>query len=176
MMGEACNPPNAQPATPIRGGLAGWQVRKLGALAAGGDLRALTAAGLAREVRLSTFHFSRAFRSTMGVTPGRWLTRARVDRARILLGEEGITVSEVARRVGYRGAPQLARAFRAHFDVCPSRFRKMSAEAPARPAPAGPPLTDNGRRPARPDRFRPSDLDAALSVTALRPSGGIPAP
>ena len=49
-----------------RGGLAGWQVRKLETLARG-DLRGLTARRLAQEVRLSLFHFTRAFSSTMGV-------------------------------------------------------------------------------------------------------------
>lgn len=119
---------------PTRGGLAGWQLRKLDALAAGDDLRLLTAAGLAREVRLSPCHFSRMFSITRGVTPGRWLTRARVDRARTLLNEDGLTISEVARRVGYRGAPQLTRAFRRHYGVCPSRYRWMRAEDPAEQA------------------------------------------
>lgn len=128
-----------QAAWPARGGLAGWQVRKLNALVRG-DLRTLTAAGLAREVRLSPFHFTRAFSATMGVTPGRWLTRARVERAQALLGDPALSVYEIARQVGYRGAPQLTRAFRLHVGVSPSGYRELS-----RPRPRGRPARPTGR-------------------------------
>jgi len=117
----------------VKGGLAGWQVRRLHVLA-GGDLRALTAARLAEEARLSPFYFTRAFGSAMGTTPGRWLTRARVERARDLLHDPALSVSEIARQVGYRGAPQLTRAFRAHFGTSPSAFREENqAERPEWP-------------------------------------------
>jgi AraC family transcriptional regulator len=108
---------------PVRGGLAGWQVRKLNALTRG-DLRQLTAAGLAVEVRLSPFHFNRVFSATMGLTPGRWLTRARVQRAQALLLDPTLSISEVAQAVGYKGPPQLTRAFRSHLRTTPSEYRR----------------------------------------------------
>lgn len=129
MTAEPADPdPGRTRATPARGGLAGWQVRRLNALA-DGDLRPLTAAALAREVRLSPYHFTRAFSSSMGTTPGRWLTRARVERARDLLEDPGLSVTEVARQVGYKGAPQLTRAFRCQIGESPTRYRELKQVA-----------------------------------------------
>ena len=112
-------------AAPARGGLPGWQIRKLQRLAEA-DPGAFDYADLAQEVGLSPFHFHRAFQTSMGVPPGRWLTELRLERARTLLETSTLTVSEVARTVGYRGAPQLTRAFKARFVVSPSQYRSAA--------------------------------------------------
>lgn len=111
------------PQPPSRGGLAGWQVKRLGDLAAG-DLRGLTIVGLAGAVRLSPFHFTRAFAATMGTTPGQWLIALRHERAKFLLDETEFSIAEVARQVGYSGAPQLTRAFRALTGQTPTGYRR----------------------------------------------------
>lgn len=110
-----------QPAS--RGGLAGWQVKRLGELA-GGDLRGLTIVGLAGAVRLSPFHFTRAFAATMGTTPGRWLIALRHERAKVLLDHTELSIANVARQVGYSGAPQLTRAFRSLTGQTPTGYRR----------------------------------------------------
>lgn len=105
------------------GGLAGWQVRALHRRAQG-DIRGLTPSVLASEARLSVHHFSRAFRRSLGLPPGRWLTQIRVARARVLLTTTDMGIGAIARDVGYRGAPQLARAFRGQVGVTPLAFRR----------------------------------------------------
>lgn len=113
----------APPRAPARGGLAGWQVRRLTQILEG-DLRALTVAQMAREVRLSPKHFSRAFSASMGLSPSHRLIQARVERAAELLTGTDLPVSEIARRVGYRSAPQLTRAFSARYGEPPSSYRR----------------------------------------------------
>ena len=108
---------------PARGGLAGWQIRRLQDLAAG-DLRGLTILKLAENVRLSPFHFTRAFTAAMGTTPGQWLIALRQERAKALLDGTELGVAEVAREVGYSGAPQLTRAFRTLTGLTPSEYRR----------------------------------------------------
>jgi transcriptional regulator GlxA family with amidase domain len=89
-----------------------------------GDLRGLSTIELAREARLSVHHFSRAFRRSFGQSPGRWLTDRRIDRARELLTTTDRGVVDIARTVGYSGAPQLARPFHARFGVSPLAYRR----------------------------------------------------
>ena len=51
------------------------------------------------------------------------LTAVRMNRAAELLRTRGLTVREVAYRVGYRQPAQFAKAFRRHHGVSPSDFR-----------------------------------------------------
>lgn len=117
--------PNGDERTrPARGGLAGWQLRRVRALAAG-DLRRLCPSDMAAAARLSPFHFSRAFKVSTGLPPARWLARARLERAAALLRDTRLTVGEIADQVGYGGASQFARAFRRETGCSPQAYRRL---------------------------------------------------
>ena len=78
---------------------------------------------IARRVASSRRQLQRAY-SEIGETTFRdHLTRVRMDRAAELLSTRGLTVREVAFRVGYRQPAQFAKAFRRHHDASPSDFR-----------------------------------------------------
>jgi len=51
-----------------------------------------------------------------------------MDRAARLLADRGLTVREVARRVGYRQPAQFAKAFRRHLGVAPSDYRSRASD------------------------------------------------
>jgi AraC-like DNA-binding protein len=72
---------------------------------------AITVTEMAGWANLSRGHFSRWFAGRMGKTPMRYVKERRVARAKALLSE-GVGVEEVSRRVGYRDAAELARAYR----------------------------------------------------------------
>ena len=55
----------------------------------------LTVSILAAEAGYSPAHFIRAFRGAYGETPGRYLTRRRMERACELLRSVNLTVTEV---------------------------------------------------------------------------------
>ena len=57
-----------------------------------------------------------------------------MDRAADLLSTRGLTVREVAHRVGYRQPAQFAKAFRRHLGVAPSDYRANGARPHARAA------------------------------------------
>jgi AraC-like DNA-binding protein len=63
-----------------------------------------------------------------------------MERAGELLRSRGMTVREVAHRVGYRQPAQFAKAFRRHHGAAPSAFRSTHrftrTEAPAHTAAA----------------------------------------
>lgn len=79
--------------------------------------------GIARRVASSRRQLQRAYSEIGGTTFREHLTQVRMDRAAELLGHRGMTVREVAQRVGYRQPAQFAKAFRRHLGVAPSDYR-----------------------------------------------------
>jgi AraC-like DNA-binding protein len=78
------------------------------------------AAGLAN---LSADHFSRLFRAQTGIPFRRYGVDVRLDRARHLLEETSMTVSEIAEALGYDDVFLFSRQCKARFGVAPSRLR-----------------------------------------------------
>jgi AraC-like DNA-binding protein len=71
----------------------------------------------------SPFHFARAFRDVYGETPGRYLTRRRVERAMELLRSANLTVTEVCLQVGFSSLGSFSARFREIVGVSPSAYR-----------------------------------------------------
>jgi AraC family transcriptional regulator of adaptative response / methylphosphotriester-DNA alkyltransferase methyltransferase len=78
---------------------------------------------IARRVASSRRQLQRAYAEIGDTTFREHLTAVRMERAAELLGHRGLTVREVADRVGYRQPAQFAKAFRRHHGVAPSDFR-----------------------------------------------------
>src|SRR5689334_14669939 len=81
---------------------------------------------IARRVASSRRQLQRAYAEIGNTTFREHLTRVRMDRAAALLTDRGLTVREVARRVGYRQPAQFAKAFRRHLGAAPSDYRAHS--------------------------------------------------
>ena len=82
---------------------------------------------IARRVASSRRQLQRAYAEIGHTTFRDHLTRVRMEKAAQLLASRGMTVREVAHRVGYRQPAQFAKAFRRHLGVAPSGYR---ADAP----------------------------------------------
>src|SRR3954462_4375938 len=78
---------------------------------------------IARRVASSRRQLQRAYSEIGNTTFREHLTGVRMERAADLLRPRGLTVRDVAQRVGYRQPAQFAKAFRRHHDVAPSDFR-----------------------------------------------------
>jgi AraC-like DNA-binding protein len=78
---------------------------------------------IARRVASSRRQLQRAYAEIGRTTFREHLTAVRMERAAELLASRGLTVREVAHRVGYRQPAQFAKAFRRHHGVAPSAFR-----------------------------------------------------
>ena len=78
---------------------------------------------IARRVASSRRQLQRAYAEIGRTTFRDHLTGIRMERAAELLSVRGLTVREVAYRVGYRQPAQFAKAFRRHHGVSPSDFR-----------------------------------------------------
>ena len=78
---------------------------------------------IARRVASSRRQLQRVYAEVGNTTFREHLTRVRMDRAAEMLARRGVTVREVANRVGYRQPAQFAKAFRREKGVAPSDYR-----------------------------------------------------
>ncbi len=88
--------------------------------------RSWTATELATAVGMSRSSFFGRFRSTVGETPGDYLTRWRIHLATRLLKEEQRSVAAVASRVGYRTEAAFSNAFQRVVGVRPGAYKRAS--------------------------------------------------
>lgn len=81
----------------------------------------------AKAARLSENYFCRCFRKTMGFSPMQYVVQLRLQEARVLLiKQSALSITEVGQLVGFGNPKYFATAFRAHFGVTPSDFRKST--------------------------------------------------
>ncbi len=89
-----------------------------------------TVEALARIALASRSGFAARFQEATGLTPGRYLTKLRIERAQRFLAEQEISVGALARQLGYRSETAFGRAFRRHTGRTPSQWRR-AARVPA---------------------------------------------
>ena len=85
---------------------------------------------IARRVASSRRQLQRAYSEIGDTTFRDHLTSVRMERAAEMLSGRGLTVREVAYRVGYRQPAQFAKAFRRHHNTSPSEYRASRRLSP----------------------------------------------
>lgn len=80
---------------------------------------------VARHVSfLSVSHLNRLFKERTGVSPHHFLKQVRLDRAAQILRSSPASVSDIARRTGYRNTSHFVRDFRKKFRTTPLVYRR----------------------------------------------------
>ena len=79
---------------------------------------------LAARANLGVRHFSRRFKSEVGVPPADYVERLRLDEARRRLQARGHSIDRIAKSVGYASADAFRRAFERRFGVLPSEYEQ----------------------------------------------------
>ncbi len=92
--------------------------------------RPWSVAEMARRAAMSERSFVRRFVEATGVPPGTWLHLVRVEEARRLLEETGLTIEQIAARTGYGGAAALRLHFSRRTGLAPRDYRERFARAP----------------------------------------------
>lgn len=85
---------------------------------------------MAAAAGFSRYHFVREFRQVFGETPGAYLSRRRVERAKDLLVNANLTVTEVCMLVGFSSLGSFSRRFRGLVGCSPSEYRRRMPPAP----------------------------------------------
>ncbi len=82
---------------------------------------------MADSAFLSRFYFSRLFRSATGTSPGRFLTAIRLHKAKNLLLETDMSVTDIAYGVGYNSLGTFISRFTRSVGISPARYRWLAA-------------------------------------------------
>jgi AraC-like DNA-binding protein len=86
--------------------------------------RSLDLDEIARQAHFSRYHFHRLFRQHYGVTPHEYLIEKRVHRARELLMETDLTITNVCLEVGFESLGSFSALFHRYVGHAPSRYRR----------------------------------------------------
>ncbi|MEF3312220.1 helix-turn-helix domain-containing protein [Paenibacillus sp. GYB004] len=88
--------------------------------------RQLTLQDVADRFYLSREYISRKFKQHFGENLVEYLCRIRMDKARALLANPQLKITEIARMVGYPDEKYFSKVFKKQTGMSPNAFRKMS--------------------------------------------------
>jgi AraC family transcriptional regulator len=91
----------------------------------------LTVDDLARSAMFSKFHFTRVFQRVTGVSPGRFLSALRLQKAKELLVSTSMKVSDISISVGYNSVGTFSSRFSRSVGMPPTIYRQREGFADA---------------------------------------------
>jgi AraC family transcriptional regulator len=110
---------------PLRGGLAGYRLRRVVDHIdenLGGDLRL---AALASVAGMSPHHFAELFRKSVGDSPHRYVLRRRIERAKQLLRASNASIADIALAAGFVDQSHFSKVFRKIAGSSPRGWREQ---------------------------------------------------
>jgi AraC-like DNA-binding protein len=84
---------------------------------------------LAGRVNLSKFYFSHLFKEETGLSPMEFISKTRINLAKIILKTTRGTISEIAINLGYSSSASFINAFTARTGISPGKFRHTGEQA-----------------------------------------------
>jgi len=78
---------------------------------------------VASIVEMSTSYFSTAFKQSLGIAPHAWLRRQRIERAKPLLHDANLNLTEIAIILGYANQSSFGVAFKRETGLTPMQWR-----------------------------------------------------
>jgi AraC family transcriptional regulator len=115
----------------VRGGLAGWQQRVVATYIEEHLDEQIPLPTLAGLARLSSYHFSRAFKQSFGIPPHRYHILRRIECAKALLAKSAMSVTEVGVAMGFSETSAFTSTFRRLTGVTPSAYSRQLGERPS---------------------------------------------
>ncbi|MCJ9703631.1 AraC family transcriptional regulator [Bradyrhizobium sp. SHOUNA76] len=114
---------------PTRGGLAPWQAKRACERLESDLGGKLSLQKIASELDLSVSHFSRAFRTAVGMPPHQWLLHQRVKAAKQLMSVRDLPLTEIAISAGFANQSHFTRVFSSIVGVSPAVWRRQMSSA-----------------------------------------------
>jgi transcriptional regulator GlxA family with amidase domain len=84
---------------------------------------------LARVSRVSEAHFARSFKEAFGVPPHRYLLTRRIERAKTLLRDTALSITDIAFQTGWQSLGTFGRTFRDITGESPGELRAREKAA-----------------------------------------------
>lgn len=84
----------------------------------------ITLESLAKITHLSTSHFHRIFKESMGITPIEYIIKYRIEIAQDFLLKENASVASIAQRCGFQNVPYFYDLFKRKTGLTPTELRQ----------------------------------------------------
>jgi AraC family transcriptional regulator len=114
---------------PYRGRLAPWQVTRVVRFIDANLPNKIGVRDFAAVARLSSCHFARAFRGSVGETPYAYLIRRRIERVQELILATNKSLAEIALDCGMGDQARMTRHFRRIAGLSPGAWRRAHGAA-----------------------------------------------
>jgi AraC-like DNA-binding protein len=112
------------------GGLAAWQANRALKFIEGNLGSKMAIREIADYVALSSSHFSRAFKRSLGSSPNAYVTERRVERALHMMASTQKSLTEIALACGFSDQPHFTRSFRRVVGMSPGVWRRKAINSP----------------------------------------------
>jgi AraC family transcriptional regulator len=107
----------------FRGGLSGYNLRRAKEFINEHLAQDLSLNDIAASVGLSQFHFARAFKRAMNLTPHQYVTERRIEHAKRLLSETDLSLIEITTCSGFKSQSHFTTRFRQFTNMTPKAWR-----------------------------------------------------
>ena len=84
--------------------------------------KGLTLQQLAYAAHISTTYLHRIFRTQLGMTPGNYLAKIRIEESKLLLRDGTLSMGEISLRMGFSSQQHFSRQFRTVAGMTPSEY------------------------------------------------------
>jgi Transcriptional regulator containing an amidase domain and an AraC-type DNA-binding HTH domain len=78
---------------------------------------------LANLVKISSYHFSRMFKQSTGVTPHQYVTQCRIEKAKQLLKKPDLSIKYISQQVGFHDQSHFSKTFCKIVGLTPKKYR-----------------------------------------------------
>lgn len=85
----------------------------------------ITLAQVVAHVRVSRFYFCKLFKRATGMTLTDYVTRVRLEKAKTLLGNPSLRISEIVFASGFGSIPRFNSVFKRHHGMAPTAYRLL---------------------------------------------------
>jgi AraC-like DNA-binding protein len=80
---------------------------------------------LANIACLSNDHFTRIFKSVMGIPPGEYVVRKRIEKSQYLLLTTDLSINQITEQTNFKSTAYFARMFKKYVLISPAAYRKQ---------------------------------------------------
>jgi AraC-like DNA-binding protein len=88
--------------------------------------RDISLGDIAKYVFLSPSYFTRAFKEQTGMSPISYLLKIRIERAKEMLVDTGLKISDIALSVGFSNQQRFNEMFKKYAGLTPLQYRKQN--------------------------------------------------
>ena len=109
-----------------KGKLSSWQLREIIEYIHTYLDTELSLTELATQLNLSTFHFARLFKKSLGLSPHKYILQTRIERAKKLIVSQRLPLSNIALQAGFYDQTHFSKAFKKYVGISPKAFSKSA--------------------------------------------------